>query len=69
MTLRNDNKKNPTAEELNFILKLFSQKKLDEVKKQIDKDLKKYPNSAILFNMLGVAYAQSNETKDAEKKF
>ena len=69
MTLRNDNEKKPTAEEINFILKLFSQKKLDEVKKQIDKDLKKYPNSAILFNMLGVAYAQSKETKNAEKNF
>ena len=39
------------------------------VSRQIDKDLKKYPNSAILFNMLGVAYAQSKETKNAEKNF
>ena len=59
----------PTVNEINFILKLFNLKKLDEVKNQIDKDLKKYPNSAILFNMLGVAYAQSKETKNAEKNF
>ena len=54
----------PSEKELNFILKLFSLKKLDEVKKQIDNDLKKYPNSAILFNILGVTYAESNEPKE-----
>ena len=48
----------PSEKELNFILKLFSLKKLDEVKKQIENDLKKYPNSPILFNILGVAYAE-----------
>jgi protein O-GlcNAc transferase len=59
----------PTEKEINFILKLFSLRKLEEAKKQIDKDLKKYPNSAILFNMLGIAYGQSKEPKDAEKNF
>ena len=59
----------PTANEINFILKLFNLNKLDEVKNQIDKDLKKYPNSAMLLDMLGVAYAQSKDTKNAEKNF
>ena len=36
-----------TEKEINYILKLYSIKKLDEEKRQIDKDLIKYQNSAI----------------------
>ena len=62
-------KKKPTEKEINFILKLFSLKKLDEAKKQIDKDLINYPNSAILLNILGAVYAELNEPKEAEKNY
>ena len=62
-------KKKPTEKEINFILKLFSLKKLDEAKKQIDKDLINYPNSAILLNILGAVYAEINEPKEAEKNY
>ena len=58
-----------TEKEINYILKLFSLKKLDEAKRQIDKDLIKYPNSAILLNVLGAVYAELNEPKEAEKNY
>ena len=68
MILQNNDRK-PSEKEINFILELFSKKKLVEAKKQIDKDLIKYPNSAILFNILGAVYAESNEPKEAIKNY
>ena len=68
MILHNNDQK-PSEKEINFILRLFSQRKLIEAKKQIDKDLNKYPNSAILFNILGAVYAESNEPKEALKNY
>lgn len=68
MILHNNNQK-PSEKEINFILRLFSQRKLIEAKKQIDKDLNKYPNSAILFNILGAIYAESNKPKEALKNY
>ena len=68
MILHNNDRK-PSEKEINFILELFSKKKLVEAKKQIDKDLIKYPNSAILFNILGAVYAESNEPKEAIKNY
>lgn len=68
MSLYNNDQK-PSEKEINFILGLFSKKKLVEAKKQIDKDLIKYPNCAILFNILGAVYTESNETKEALKNY
>ena len=68
MILHNNDQK-PSEKEINFILKLFSKKKLVEVKKQISKDLINYPNSAILFNILGAVYTESNEPKEALKNY
>ena len=62
-------KKKPTEKKINFILKLFSLKKLDEAKKQINKDLINYPNSAILLNILGAVYTESNEPKEAVRNY
>ena len=45
--------KDPTKENIKFILELFNSSKLTEVKKEIDKQIIKYPNSFILFNILG----------------
>jgi protein O-GlcNAc transferase len=64
---KNDQK--PSEKEINLILELFSKKKLVEAKKQIEKDLIKYPNSAILFNILGAVYAELNEPKEALKNY
>jgi Tfp pilus assembly protein PilF len=68
MSLYNNDQK-PSEKEINFILGLFTKKKLVEAKKQIDRDLIKYPNCAILFNILGAVYTQSNEPKEALKNY
>ena len=52
-----DNKsvqRDPTQQEIKFILELFNSHKLIEVKKEIDKQLVQYPNSSILYNLFGL---------------
>ena len=42
-----------TQENIKFILKLFNSNKLTEAKKEIDKQIIKFPNSHVLYNILG----------------
>jgi len=68
MRLDNDTfQKDPPQEDIKFILNLFNLKKFLEVKKEIDIRKKKYPNSSILFNILGaVFYAEEKFDKAIE---
>ena len=59
MNLNNDKiQKNPSGEEKDLILKFFNSKKLVEAKKEVDKQITKYPNSFILFNILGAILSE-----------
>ena len=52
--MNSDNKKeqkDPSKENIKFILELFNSNKLIDAKKEIDKQITKYPNSSILFNL------------------
>ena len=49
--------KDPDQKEIKFILKLFNSNKLGEAKKEISVQIAKYPNSSILFNILGAIFA------------
>tara|TARA_B100001123_G_C15315282_1_gene1025916 strand:+ start:1136 stop:3124 length:1989 start_codon:yes stop_codon:yes gene_type:complete len=60
-----DNNQNPPQEEIKNILNLFNSKKFVETKKEIDKQLLIYPNSSILFNILGAVQADQNELDKA----
>ena len=53
--------KDPTKENIKFILELFNSSKLTEAKKEIDKQIIKYPNSSILFNIIGAVLAGQNQ--------
>jgi len=61
----NKKKFEPEQQEVNLILGLFNQKKNNELKKILDDKIKKYPNSSILFNILGAFYAEENKLEDA----
>jgi hypothetical protein len=52
MKISNKKDKNdPSKEEIKFILKLLNSNKLNEAKKEIDKQKKKYVNSSILLEL------------------
>ena len=47
------------------ILDLFESNKLIDAKKEIYKQIKKYPNSSILYNILGAVLAEQNQLDKA----
>ena len=49
--------KDPSSKETKIILELLNLNKLIEAKKEIDKQIVKYPNSSVLFNIIGAIYA------------
>ena len=65
INVKNKAKIEPSKEIIKFILSLFNSKKFIEAKKEIDKQLINYPNSSILFNILGAVYAGQNELEKA----
>ena len=52
--------KDPSKEKIKFILELFNIKKIEEVKKEIKKQIKIYPNSSVLYNIQGAVFAEEN---------
>ncbi len=57
-----ENKQNePDNKQIKLILDLFNSKKLEEVKKEINKQISKFPNSSILNNILGAVLAEENQ--------
>ena len=61
--------KDPTKENIKFILELFNSSKLTEAKKEIDKQIIKYPNSSILFNIIGAVLAGQNQFDKAVENY
>ena len=57
-----ENKQNePDNKQIKLILDLFNLKKFEEVKKEINKQTLKFPNSSILNNILGAVLAEENQ--------
>ena len=61
--------KNPSDEGMKFILKLFNSNKFIEAKYEIEKQIVSYPNSPILYNMLGAVLAGQNYLKEAIESY
>ena len=61
--------KDPSKENIKFILELFNSSKLIDAKKEIDKQIIKYPNSSILFNILGAVLASQNQFDKAVENY
>ena len=57
--------KDPTQEEINFILSLLNSNKIEEVKKQLNKQIITHPESSVLYNILGAVFATENKLEDA----
>ena len=62
-------KKDPTQESVKFILELFNSSKFIEAKKEIDKQIATYPNSSILYNILGAILAAQNQLDKAVENY
>ena len=70
MRLDNDTiQKDPSQEDVKFILNLFNLKKFSEVKTEIDIRKKKYPNSSILFNILGAVFYAEEKFDEAIENY
>ena len=61
--------KDPNQEVIKFILGLFNSNKFIDAKKEIDKQIIKYPNSSILFNILGAVLAEENQLDKAIENY
>ena len=61
--------KDPTQEIIKFILELFNSSKFIEAKKEIHKQIIKYPNSSILHNILGAILAAQNQLDEAVENY
>ena len=53
--------KEPDNKQIKLLLDLFNLKKFEEVKKEINKQTSKFPNSSILNNILGAVLAEDNQ--------
>ena len=69
MTLDKKKQNDPNESTIKFILELFNLKKLVEAKKEVNAQIIKYPNSPILFNILGAIFADQNLFDEAVKNY
>ena len=53
--------KDPAQKDINFILSLLSSGKFTEAKKEVDNQIINFPNSSILFNILGAVLADQGQ--------
>ena len=53
--------KDPNQKDIKFLLKLFNSNQLIDAKKEIDKQIAIYPNSSILYNILGAILAAQDQ--------
>ena len=60
--------KDPSGENIKYILELFNSNKITQAKNEIDKQLIKHPQSSILLNILGAVFASQNKLDLAVKK-
>ena len=66
MTLdKEEKRKEPNQEDIKLILKLFNSKKFNNAIGEIEKQLKIYPESAILFNIFGAIFDGQNKLENA----
>jgi len=65
----NTDSNNPSQSQVKLILKLFNSKKFTEVKKEINKQITKNPNSYILFNILGGVLSEEEQFLQAVEKY
>ncbi len=61
--------KDPTEQKIKFILELFNSSKYDEAQKEIDELFINYPNSPVLFNILGAIFAEQNKLDKAIENY
>ena len=66
---KNKIQKNPTQEDIKFILELFNLNKLIEAKDQINKLIIKFPHSSILFNIMGAVLAGQGNLNEATQNY
>ena len=66
---KNKAQKDPIQGDIKFILELFNSNKLVEATKEINKQIIKYPNSAILFNILGAVLAGQSQLDKAVENY
>ena len=59
----------PPQKEIKFILELFKENKFTDAKKKIDKQIIKYPNSSILFNILGAILSEQEQLDEAVQNY
>ena len=60
-----DKRKDPGKKDIEFILNLLSKNKFMEAEDEINKLIINFPNSSILFNILGAVFAGQNRLEDA----
>jgi len=60
---------NPPNKQIEYILNLFSFKKFKDAENETRKQIEKYPNSSVLFNILGAISANKNDLNDAIKNY
>jgi len=64
-----DKQKDPEKNDIEFILNLLSKNKFMEIENEINKLIINFPNSSILFNILGAVFAEQSEFKKAIKNY
>jgi protein O-GlcNAc transferase len=59
----------PSNEKIKFLLNLFSLEKFKDAENEVKKQILKYPNSSVLFNILGAIFAGKNDLDEAIKNY
>ena len=59
----------PPSEQIKFILNLFNLKKFVDAEKEVKKQILQYPNSSVLFNILGAIFAGKDDLNEAIKNY
>ena len=61
--------KNQNPKDTIYILELFNSKKFIHAEQEIEKNIKTYPNSFVLYNILGAVFAEQDRLDDAINKY
>ena len=64
-----DKRKDPGKKDIEFILNFLSKNKFIEAENEINKLIINFPNSSILFNVLGAVFAEQNKFEKAIKNY
>jgi len=64
-----EKKKDPSKKEIIFILDLLNSNKLDETKKEVDKKIISFPESSILYNILGAVFNNQKQFNKSIKSY